>query len=86
MVPDPVSLAIDPNIGSHAKSAESETLRVEPNQLFLKSPPRDFSGGPVVKTRVSSAGSMDLIPGWGSKIPYAIQCDQKINIKNKSSR
>ena len=33
---------------------------------------RDFPGDPVVKTSSSSAGSMSLIPGWGSKIPHAL--------------
>ena len=29
---------------------------------------RDFPGGPVVKTRASTAGGTGLIPGWGTKI------------------
>ena len=29
----------------------------------------------------SGAGGMDLIPGWGPRIPHALQCSQ--NIKNK---
>ena len=32
---------------------------------------RDFPGGPVVKTSPSNAEAVDLIPGWGSKIPHA---------------
>ena len=34
---------------------------------------RDFPGGPVVKTLPSSAGGGDLIPGWGAKMPHALQ-------------
>ena len=32
----------------------------------------------------SSAGSMGLIPGWGTKIPHAIHTPKKIN-KNKNN-
>ena len=32
---------------------------------------RDFPGGPVVKTSLSSAGFAGLIPGWEAKIPHA---------------
>ena len=32
---------------------------------------RGFPGGPVVKNLPSSAGSVDSIPGWGTKIPHA---------------
>ena len=31
----------------------------------------DFSGGPVVKTSSSNAGSTGSIPGWRAKIPHA---------------
>ena len=34
---------------------------------------RDFPGGPVVKTFPSNAAGMSLIPGWGAKIPHALQ-------------
>ena len=30
-----------------------------------------FLGGPVVKDLSSNTGDMDLIPGWGLKIPHA---------------
>ena len=33
----------------------------------------DFPVGPVVKPLSSTAGSMDSIPGWGAKIPHALQ-------------
>ena len=33
--------------------------------------PRDFPGGPVVKTSPSSAGSGGSISGLGVKIPHA---------------
>ena len=38
---------------------------------------RDFSGGPVVKTPASTAGSMGLIPGWGIKIPHGVAPPEK---------
>ena len=34
---------------------------------------RDFLGGPVVKTLPSDAGGLGLIPGWGTKIPHAME-------------
>ena len=34
-----------------------------------KANPWDFPAGPVVNTSSSNAGS---IPGWGTKIPYAL--------------
>ena len=37
----------------------------------LKQPPRDFPGGPVVKTSPSNSGSAGSGPGWGTKIPHA---------------
>ena len=32
----------------------------------------DFPGGPVVKNPPSNAGDVGLIPGQGTKIPYAM--------------
>ena len=37
----------------------------------------DFPGGLVVKTPLSQAGVMDLISGWGTKIPDAAWFCQK---------
>ena len=34
----------------------------------------------VVKTLPSNSGSVGLIPGWGTKISYATECSQKLNI------
>ena len=42
----------------------------------------DFSGSPVVKTLLSNTGGVGSILGWGTKIPRAAQCSQKI-MKNK---
>ena len=36
----------------------------------------DFPGSPEIKTSPSCAGSVRLIPGWGTKIPYAWQPKQ----------
>ena len=38
---------------------------------------QDFPGGPVVKTPPSNAGGANLIPGQGTKIPYAARYDKK---------
>ena len=42
----------------------------------------DFPGSPVVKTMPSNAGGAGSIPGWGAKIPHALQ-PKKQNIKQK---
>ena len=34
---------------------------------------RDFPGGPVVKNLPSNAGDMGSMPGWGTKIPHAME-------------
>ena len=39
-------------------------------------------GSPVVKTYPSIAGHVDLIPGWGDKIPCALQPKSQ-NIKQE---
>ena len=51
----------------------------------MKNQSRDSSGSPVVKT-APNAESEGLIPGWGTKIPYAAQCGQKnfFNLKIKA--
>ena len=45
---------------------------------------RDCPGGPVVKILPSDAGCAGSIPGWGTKIPHAAGCDQKLKKKKKS--
>ena len=58
---------------------------IHPNQRLLSADPvldteqekviktycRDFPGDPVVKTSLSNAGSVGLIPGPGAKTPHA---------------
>ena len=34
---------------------------------------QDFPGGPAVKNLPFSAGDMGWIPGWGTKIPHAVE-------------
>ena len=34
--------------------------------------PRDFPGGPGVKTSPFNAGDEGLIPGWGARISHAL--------------
>ena len=46
---------------------------------------RDFPGDPVIKTLPSNAGGVGLIPGQGTKIPYAVWCSQNRKIKKKIS-
>ena len=46
---------------------------------------RDFPGGPVVKTRGSTAGGAGSISGWGTKIPHALWSGQKSEKKKKTN-
>ena len=48
------------------------TLRQQPVGP-LKMCTGDFPGGPAVKNPPSNAGYESLIPGWGTKIPHAMQ-------------
>ena len=43
---------------------------------------RDLPGGSGVKTSPSNAGSADLIPGCGAKIPHTLQPKNQ-NVKQK---
>ena len=43
------------------------------SQFGLKNVNWDFPGGPVVKTSPSDVGSVDSIPGGGSKSPHALR-------------
>ena len=38
----------------------------------------DFPGSLVVKTPSSNAGGAGSIPGWGTKVPCAMECGQKL--------
>ena len=50
--------------------------------MYIHIKHRDFPGGPVVKTSLSNAGGVGLIPGQGTKIPHASQPKNQ-NIKQK---
>ena len=39
----------------------------------LKSPTRNFLGGPVVKSLPCNAWGVGSIPGWGTKIPCVVE-------------
>ena len=52
------------------------------NIQSLKENQRDFPDSPMVKTSPSNVGDMGLIPGWGAKIPHALQPKNQ-NIKQK---
>ena len=45
--------------------------------VVLKINCRDFSGGPVIKTRTSPIGGIGSIPGQGTKILHVMWCGQK---------
>ena len=52
------------------------------NKTNNKNKPRDFPGGPVVKTLPFNTGGRGLIPGWGAGIPHTSQPENQ-NIKQK---
>ena len=49
----------------------STNAKCIPSLLCQNGLARDFPGDPVIKTSPSNAGGVDLIPGWGAKIPHA---------------
>ena len=51
---------------------------------FLKNRMRDFPGGPVVKTSLSSVGGVGSVPGRGAKIPHALQPKQTNKQKSEA--
>ena len=63
----------------HAPSHEVQgnrfpaTLNVDLGLLPTLNLPRDFPGGPGVKSPLSSAGDEGwMIPGWGIEIPHTV--------------
>ena len=44
----------------------------------------EFPGGPVVRTQHFHCRGLGSIPGRGTNIPQAVQCNQKIIIINKT--
>ena len=66
---------------SSSKTVDILTLRIYHLLLAVEiSNEGDFSGSPVVKISPSNAGSVGSIPGWGTKIPHATRCGQKLKI------
>ena len=47
-------------------------------EAALRRNTQHFPGGPVVKILFSNEGGVGLIPGWGTKVPCAMGCGQKI--------
>ena len=45
----------------------------EKSNMLKTQATRDFPGGSVVKNLPCNAGDVCSIPGWGTKIPYAIR-------------
>ena len=57
--------------GGRVELKPGARCRCEPaHQLNTRD--RDFPGDPVVKNSPSNAGDEGLIPGWGTKISYAM--------------
>ena len=44
----------------------------------------DFPSSPVLKTSPSTARGVGSIPGWGAKIPHALQPKKNQNIKKEA--
>ena len=51
--------------------------------LFKKYLPRDFPGGPVIKTPHFHCWGHGFNPWWGTKIPHVALCGQKKKKKEK---
>ena len=46
---------------------------VAEKKLKKKKVKEDFPGGPVIKHLPCNAGDVGLIPGWGTRIPHAVE-------------
>ena len=51
-------------------------------QSFSKNGIRDFPSGTMDKNPPVKAGDTGSTPAWGTKIPQATKCGQKIKVKN----
>ena len=51
----------------------STNAKCIPSLLCHNGLARDFPGDPVLKTSPSNAEGVDLIPGWGAKIPHVLK-------------
>ena len=49
------------------------TEATQQQQLYLTSKYKDFLGAKLLKNLPCNAGDMGLIPGWGAKIPHAME-------------
>ena len=79
-------LAETPGSGDHLGSGAHSTGSSRPapfTALFgvPKSVKRDFAGGSVVKTLHFQYRGRGFDPWWGTKIPHATRCHQKIFLK-----
>ena len=67
------------------KAVRSQAFLLHLSALLLKTQGkmllRDLPGSPGVKTPASTTGDAGSIPGWGTKIPHAVWCSQKIEKK-----
>ena len=50
----------------------SKQQNSKPNFELIQEITQDFAGGPVVRTSPSNKRCVGSIPGWGTKIPYAL--------------
>ena len=57
-------------------------LSLRKSSVFQKRP-WEFPGSPVARTLCMRAKGLRSIPGWGTKIPEAMQCGQKMNKEDK---
>ena len=54
------------------EATKTQSSQKSINQIFFFFK-REFPGGPLVKTLDFQVGGMGSIPGWGTKIPHAVQ-------------
>ena len=53
-------------------------------QLNVGTKRGDFPGSPVAKTSASTAGDVGPVPGWGAKIPHALQPKKSKHTKREA--
>ena len=66
--------------GEYLHSIEFKLLEIRNKVKTVKEKKSKLGTSPVVqwlRLWASTAGGMGSIPGWGTKVPHAVQCGQK---------
>ena len=68
-----MQLEVSPCLTELEKACEATKIQSSQKSIRFFFFKREFPGSPLVKTLDFQAGGMGSIPGWGTKIPHAVQ-------------